>query len=77
MHTINNNRLVNNHSIGRVGEIEKGKKFAKRGNVALTQSQACDVYILTPNPEINCQTTKKESYASIVASKPFQALENL
>ena len=75
-HTINNNRLVDNHSTGPVGEIEKGRESAEGESVAPTQRQARNVDIPTPNPGTNSQTTKKQSYASVAASKPSQAPEN-
>lgn len=75
-HTINNNRLVDNHSTRPVGEIEKGKKSAKEGNVAPTQSQARKAYIPTANPGTNSQTTKKQSYALVAVLKLSQAPEN-
>lgn len=77
MHTINNNKLIDNYSSRLVGEIEKGRKFAKERSVTLSQNQASNLYISIPNPGKNIQTTKKQSYVLIAASKLSQALENL
>ena len=75
-HTINNNRLVNNHSTGPGREIEKGREYAEEENVTLTQRKARNVDISIPNLEINSQTTKKQSYTLVAASKLSQTPQN-
>lgn len=58
-HTINKNRLVDNHNTGLVGKIKKSKEFIKRRSITSTQSQAHNVDIPRPNPGTNSQITKK------------------
>lgn len=58
-------------------EIKKGKKFAKRGNIALSERQTCNADIPISNVKTNSHIIKKQSYASVEVLKPSQVYENL
>ena len=70
-HTINNNKIVDKVMAGPVEEIEEDG-----GRVAPTQSQARNTRTPTPNTGIDKQVVKKQSYASVAASRPAQTPEN-
>lgn len=76
MHTINNNRLIDNYGTGLIEELKKGGESTERRNVALSPILACNTYIPILNPETISQTIKKPNYASTIALKPSQVPEN-